>query len=74
MSGILVAEGPGDPDELALVAAGFPAYRIWRQTFYDRTRYTAQARDLTIHPNTVVTADLAELHAALLDDPQTAGQ
>jgi hypothetical protein len=54
-----------DPDELALVAAGFPAFRIWRQTFWDRTRYTAQARELTTHPNTVVTGDLAELRAAL---------
>jgi len=58
-----------DPDELALIASGFPGYRIWRATASDRIRYTAQGVGLTARPHTVVTASLAELRAEL-----TAGQ
>jgi hypothetical protein len=59
------AHDPPDHDELAALAAGFPAFRLSRTTAYDRTRYTAEARSLDTHPHTVVTADLAELAAAL---------
>jgi len=58
-----------DPDELALVAAGFPAFRLWRETTGDGTRYVARARSLRTHPHAVVTGSLPELAAAL-----TAGQ
>jgi len=57
------------PRELALLAAEFPAFRFWRQTFHDRTLYIAQGTSLSTSPHTVVTDDLGELRAAL-----TAGQ
>ncbi|HUZ24149.1 MAG TPA: hypothetical protein VMV07_10345 [Streptosporangiaceae bacterium] len=56
---------PDDADELALVAAGFPAFRVWRETCLDRTYYVSRARDLGNHPHTVVTDSLGELAAAL---------
>ena len=58
-----------DPDELALVAAGFPGFRLWRETTGDGTRFVACARSLRTHPHAVVTGSLPELAAAL-----TAGQ
>ena len=54
-----------DIDELALIAARFPGFRIWRETTGEGTRYAAQARSLTTRPNTVITDDLAELRVAL---------
>src|ERR1700720_4676684 len=54
-----------DPDELALIAAGFPEFSVWRSVTVYRTRYIAQSRRLGVHPHTVVTDDLAELAAAL---------
>jgi hypothetical protein len=66
--------GPGDPDELALTAAGFPAFLLWRETTWDGTRYVARARSLATHPHAVVTADLAELAAALTPAPQESRQ
>ena len=57
---------PRDLDDLALIAAGFPDFRLWRETTLDRTCYVARGRDLNTHPDTVVTADLDELSAALL--------
>jgi hypothetical protein len=57
--------GSPDRDELTLLAAEFPAFRFWRQTFYDRTLYTAQSTSLSTRPHTVVTDDLGELRAAL---------
>ncbi|HUZ24784.1 MAG TPA: hypothetical protein VMV07_13585 [Streptosporangiaceae bacterium] len=63
------AEPPADADELALVAAGFPAVRLWRETTGDGTRYVARALSLHTHPHAVVTGSLPELTAAL-----TAGQ
>jgi hypothetical protein len=69
MTGDKAGTGPqppaADADELALVAAGFPAFRLWRETCYDRTRYVSRARDISTHPHTIVTADLGELAAAL---------
>jgi hypothetical protein len=57
---------PPDPDELALISAGFPGFRVWREVRADGTRYAAQARDLATRPSAVVTADLAELRAVLV--------
>jgi hypothetical protein len=54
-----------DLDELALIAAGFPAFHLWHGHIYDRTRYIAQGHNLDTHPHTVVTGDLGELAAAL---------
>jgi len=66
---VTAAEPPADADELALVAAGFPAVRLWRETTGDGTRYVARALSLHTHPHAVVTGSLPELTAAL-----TAGQ
>jgi len=69
--------GPGsppDPDEMALAAAGFPRYRLWRQYRPDRTRYVATARDLTARPHTLVTPSLDELTAELAASKPAAGQ
>ena len=57
--------GSRDHDELTLLAAEFPAFRFWCQTFSDRTLYTAQSTSLGTRPHTVVTDDLGELRAAL---------
>ena len=59
---------PG-PEELALIAAGFPSFAIWRSVTADRTRYFAQGLDLSTHPSAVVTDDLEELVTALTADP-----
>ena len=59
-----------DRDELALVAAGFPAFRLWRETTSDGTRYVACARSLRTHPHAVVTGSLGELTDALTSGQQ----
>jgi hypothetical protein len=61
---------PGEPDELALLAAGFPAFRLWRETVHDRTRYIARGISLGTRPHTVITDDLDELRTALAADKQ----
>jgi hypothetical protein len=61
---------PADLDELALVAAGFPAYHVWRSVAPGHRRYVAQAAGLGARPHTVVTDDLAELAAILSAGPQ----
>jgi hypothetical protein len=63
-----------DPDELALIEAGFPGFRVWRQTVCDRMRYVAASRDLDTHPYTVITSDLKELVASLTAGRPAAGQ
>jgi len=65
----MTASALPDRDELALVAAGFPAYHLWLSVAIGHRRYVAQAAGLGARPHTVVTDDLAELAAAL-----TAGQ
>jgi len=57
--------GPRDTDELALLAADFPAFRLSRETVLGRTRYVARSTSLATHPHTVITDDPAELRAAL---------
>jgi hypothetical protein len=59
----------GEADELALIAAGFPAFCLWREATSYGIRYIAQGINLTARPYSVVTGDLTELRAAL-----TAGQ
>lgn len=65
MTAILTPDESGDDQELARLAAGFPAFHIWRETVLDRTRYAARARSLSIHPTAVITRDLGELRTAL---------
>jgi hypothetical protein len=57
--------GLRDADELALIAAGFPGFSIWRSVTADGTRYVAQSLSLHARPHTIVTDDLAELATAL---------
>jgi hypothetical protein len=52
-------------DELAALGADFPAYRIWRENLCGRIRYNAYRQQPGAHPHTVITADLAEMRAAL---------
>jgi hypothetical protein len=66
-AGVFAAER----DELALIAAGFPAFCVWRETIRGRTRYVARSLSLLTHPHTVVTPDLAELVAELLVGERT---
>lgn len=51
--------------ELASVRADFPQFRIWREDAWGRVRYIARSLHPGQHPHTIVTADLAELRAAL---------
>ena len=61
-------------DELVTLRREFPGFRIWMEVVGDRTRYIARSRHLGKSPHTVVTADPAELLAALAaPDPQHRG-
>ena len=51
--------------ELAHLKEDFPAFRIWQETTGERIRLVAVRRHHGISPHTVVTADAAELRAAL---------
>ena len=51
--------------ELAGLQHDFPAYRIWREALGDHVRLVAVSRRPGASPHTVVTADVAELRAAL---------
>src|SRR6266700_1567906 len=65
----LMASPPGDPStvaaDLARLHAEFPGYRIWHEITGNRARLVAVRRPPGISPHTVVTADPAELRAAL---------
>jgi len=64
-----MASPPGDPStvaaDLARLHAEFPGYRIWHEITGNRARLVAVRRHHGISPHTVVTADPAELRAAL---------
>jgi acyl transferase domain-containing protein len=48
------------------LAEEFPRFAIWLEPAEDDTvRYIARNRDADTHPRTVITADVAELRAAL---------
>ena len=52
--------------KLAEIRQRFPAFRIaWEFTHGRRPRYVAQRARDGVHPHTLVTADLAELHDEL---------
>lgn len=55
----------GGPDQLAVVAAQFPGFCIWRSVTAGRIRYIARALRLEITPYAVVCGDLEELEAVL---------
>ena len=76
MTGDRTSREPLDPrglDELSLIAAGFPEFRLWRETNLDRTCYVACSRDLDSNPHTVVADDLDELSAVLRARQQASG-
>jgi hypothetical protein len=56
-------------DDVTGLQAEFPAFRIWREDVPGRRRYVARSRHQSLHPHTVVTADLRELRAALQSRP-----
>lgn len=56
---------PCEPDELAGLREQFPGFRIWREITGERVRYVARRLRVGLNPHTVVTADKAELRAAL---------
>jgi hypothetical protein len=64
---------PRDLAELALTAADFPEFRLWRETILGRTCYVARSRDLDSHPHTVVADDLDKLSAVLRARRQVSG-
>jgi hypothetical protein len=61
----------GDVDgDLISLRADFPSFRIWCENVVGRVRYVARRLDPSIHPHTVVTADPAEVRAALSAGPE----
>jgi hypothetical protein len=54
-----------DDDQLALIAAEHPEFRIWREATYARSRYICRSLDLHVNPHTLVTGSLDELAAEL---------
>ena len=59
------ADADAMDEDLAMLRADFPAYRIWREDVPDRIRYVARRLRWGLSPHTVVTADLGELREAL---------
>jgi hypothetical protein len=60
--------------ELADLQDDFPAYRIWAEALGDHVRLVAVTRYPGTSPHTVVTADVAELRAALAHSPSCPGK
>lgn len=63
---------PDNDDELASLRTGFPQFRIWRESYRDRTRYVARSLHPGTRPHTIVTADPRELWAELGVTPRQA--
>lgn len=61
---------PGDGD-LADLQEDFPDFRIFKEVTGERARLVAIRRHHGTSPHTVVTADIAELRAALTGNSQT---
>jgi len=60
------SQGPAaTPGELTRLREEFPAFRIWREVTGEHARLVAVRRHAGTSPHTVVTADMAELRAAL---------
>lgn len=59
------SQAPPSAPDLASLQAEYPCYRICREEIYGRVRYTACRTRPDLHPHTVITADLAEMRAAL---------
>jgi hypothetical protein len=59
--------------ELADLQQAFPGYRIWQEPMGDQIRLVAVSRKPGNSPHTLITADLAELRAALANSAPTPG-
>jgi hypothetical protein len=53
------------PGGLAALQEEFPGFRIWQEVTGEHARLVAVRRDPGTSPHTIVTADIAELRAAL---------
>jgi O-methyltransferase involved in polyketide biosynthesis len=58
-------------EELAVLQAEFPVYKIWLEQTPGRVRYVAQSRLHDVNPHTVITDDMAELRETLQPGPAT---
>jgi len=56
-------------EDLAVLQAEFPAFRIWEEQMPGRVRYVARSRADGVNPHTVIAADLDELRGALQPSP-----
>jgi hypothetical protein len=63
---------PDDAARLDQIRTDFPDFDIAREIIRDRIRYVSRRRRPGVQPDTVVTADLEELRAAL-SPPGAAG-
>jgi hypothetical protein len=61
-----------DADELARRAPEFPDHMIWRQRTPAGVRYIARGLAPRVRPHTLVTSDLSEIWAQLLQSARTA--
>ena len=52
-------------EDLAVMRAEFPEFKIWEEFLPGRSRYVARSLHEGVRPHTVVTADLGELWSAL---------
>src|SRR5712691_13050934 len=52
-------------NELAVLRADYPGYKIWREITPGRERYIARSLHCGLNPHTVVTEDLSELRDVL---------
>jgi len=52
-------------DDLAVLRADYPGYKIWREITPGRDRYVARSLIAGLNPHTVVTDDLGELRGVL---------
>ena len=52
-------------EDLAVLQAEFPAFRIWEEQMPGRVRYVARSRTDGVNPHTVIAADLDEMRGAL---------
>ena len=60
-------------EDLAVLQAEFPGFKIWEEQTPGRVRYVARSRSKGVNPHTVVTADIGELREALQPAKASAG-
>jgi len=60
-------------EDLAVLQAEFPSFKIWEEQTPGRVRYVARSRSEGVNPHTVITADIGELREALQPATASAG-